>query len=207
MSQWQPGRSNSSSPWRGRWSQDWMRPSFIMELEGDTGNEGQHSIDHLLLRTLFDGDHITKNKQTNLTALWWESHICRQTWSAWLSGLNLTGLLIYIVHWEIFLGHLLLRKSKVVFKASSFLVLETTVRPVVGVSFREPNDQVSRITRQWRAGTCSLGNNLGVKSEYDYTAWCMHTAGELEAKTNPRAGENLSSSHRCPANFRYSLKK
>lgn len=46
-------------PGGGHWSQAWMRPSFIMELEGGTGNKGQHLADHPLLRTPFDGDHVT----------------------------------------------------------------------------------------------------------------------------------------------------
>lgn len=46
-------------PGGGHWSQAWMRPSFIMELEGGTGNKGQHLADHPLPRTPFDGDHVT----------------------------------------------------------------------------------------------------------------------------------------------------
>lgn len=39
-----------------------------MELEGGTGNEGQHLADHPLLRTPFDGDHVTmEESHTSIT--------------------------------------------------------------------------------------------------------------------------------------------
>jgi len=51
-----------------------MKPSLIMELEGDIGNEGQCSTDQPLLRASFDGDHIKKEKKQP-TAQWQGSHI------------------------------------------------------------------------------------------------------------------------------------